>query len=52
MTEEPKRCLTCGAIRPNTPSGKRPTKSFCSLKCRPKPPRVRDRRSVRRRGSA
>ena len=34
-----KRCLTCGKVIPNTPTGKRPTKTYCSLKCRPKPPR-------------
>ena len=32
-----KRCLICGKIIPNTPTGRRPTKSYCSLRCRPKP---------------
>ena len=32
-----KRCLSCGKIIRNTPTRRRPTKSYCSLKCRPKP---------------
>jgi hypothetical protein len=36
----PKRCLSCGTVMPNTPvRNKPPTRSYCSLKCRPKSPR-------------
>ena len=32
-----KRCLTCGKVISPTPTGKRPTQSYCSMKCHPKP---------------
>jgi hypothetical protein len=34
-----KRCLSCGKIIPNTPTGRRPVRSYCSQKCHPQPQR-------------